>query len=80
MDEEFLICPYNFDCPIHSHSGDNMVIKSPSKDYRCIVKKDDSIDVITNCTYLHQLENDDKQTALLERILDRLVRIDTNQM
>lgn len=76
MAEEFLRCPYEPKCPLHSLLGNAMIVKDLAGKYQCI----QVVDRINNCTYLHQLANEDKQTALLEKILNRLVRIDTNQL
>ncbi len=72
MAEEFLRCQYSFNCPLHSEAGDNMVIRSDSGEYRCIMRGESFVDMVPDCTYLHQLEETDKQTALLEKILVQL--------
>jgi len=74
MAEEFLQCPYSKQCSIHyRHDLDTQIIKS-SGSYKCSLKGENSLYRITNCTYLHQLANEDKQTELLEKIISAINR------
>lgn len=74
MAEEFLQCPYSKQCSIHHNFKQdyNLIeIHKRPEGYTCI-NPADFMNAITNCTYLHQLANEDKQTELLEKILIEL--------
>ena len=72
MTDDFLRCPYSFNCPNHSQPGKVFIIRDDSKKYTCRNPDYQYSDSVNDCTYLHQLANEDKQTELLEKILTEL--------
>lgn len=75
IQKDFLRCPYGPQCSLHFPLGeDTRIWPDATGNYECtsIKNNENTGDKVYNCTYLHQLANEDKQTALLEKILIEL--------
>lgn len=70
--EKPLKCPYEQVCALHTSQRKEapIIIFNSSEEEKYICRND--VSIVDNCAYLHQLENEDKQIALLEKILMEL--------